>query len=71
MNHEPLVNVRIEPATVRGTAGFYRVGRSTQGRWWLISPDGRPMIYKGCNAALSVADTALRFNPATGRMESK
>ncbi|MCC5829585.1 MAG: hypothetical protein JJU36_09080 [Phycisphaeraceae bacterium] len=28
------------------------MGRSEGGRWWLIDPDNRPMIYKGCNAVL-------------------
>ena len=52
LHKNPLQNVTLDPATVRGTDGFYRVGRCTKGRWWLVTPDGRPMIYKGCNGVL-------------------
>ena len=40
-------HVRIDPESVVGTDGFYRAGKDTQGRWWLLRPDGRPFIYKG------------------------
>ncbi|MCC5831122.1 MAG: hypothetical protein JJU36_16905 [Phycisphaeraceae bacterium] len=44
----PLLDkVRIDPATLRGHEGFFRVGKDTDGRWWLIDPDGRPFYYKG------------------------
>jgi len=43
--------VEIEPATVRGAEGFFRVGRSKHGHWWLIDPDGDPFF---CNAVCSV-----------------
>ncbi len=43
-----LDRIAIDPATVRGTDGFVRVGRSVNGRWWLIGPDGRPFYHKGC-----------------------
>jgi len=44
---EVLAGVRIDPATVAGKEGFFRVGKCTRGRWWLIRPDGRPFLYKG------------------------
>jgi hypothetical protein len=44
--------VTIAPETIRGRTGFYRVGQSDAGRWWVIAPDGSPMLYRGCNAAL-------------------
>jgi hypothetical protein len=44
---DPLAGVRIDPATVRGVEGFFRVGRSSTGRWWLIDPDGQPFLYRG------------------------
>lgn len=47
-----LSEVVIDPSTIRGKSGFYRVGRSTTGRWWLLTPNGKPMLYKGCNAVL-------------------
>ncbi len=46
------MTIAFDPTTVRGRPGFYRVGRSSTGRWWLIDPGNRPMIYKGCNAVL-------------------
>ncbi|GDY11894.1 hypothetical protein LBMAG53_07720 [Planctomycetota bacterium] len=49
---DPLRSVTIDPGTLRGTPGCYRVGRSTTGRWWLVAPDGRPVLYKGCNAVI-------------------
>lgn len=45
-------SVEIEESSLRGTAGFYRVGRSSVGRWWLVTPDGRTMLYRGCNAVI-------------------
>ncbi len=44
--------VAIDSSTLRGKKGFYRVARSTKGRWWLLQPDGKPIIYKGCNAVI-------------------
>lgn len=43
----PLEQVRINATTVVGQEGFFRVGKSTQGRWWFIDPDGKPFFYKG------------------------
>ena len=37
----------LEEATLVGMPGFFRVGRSTAGRWWLVRPDGTPMFYRG------------------------
>jgi len=42
-----LRDVRIDPKTVRGREGFFRVGRSVNGYWWLIDPNGEPFFYKG------------------------
>jgi len=42
-----LAKVRIDPATVTGSEGFFRAGRSVNGRWWLIDPSGRAFYYKG------------------------
>jgi hypothetical protein len=36
--------------SVVGAEGFYRVGKDAGGRWWLLTPDGTPVIYKGCCA---------------------
>jgi hypothetical protein len=43
----PLDGVKIAPATLVGREGFWRVGKSTTGRWWLVRPDGRPFLYRG------------------------
>jgi hypothetical protein len=42
----------IDPSTLRGQPGFYRVGRAADGHWWIVRPDGQPMVYKGVCAAL-------------------
>ena len=42
-----LDSVKIDPATVVGKEGFFRVGKSEAGRWWLLRPDGRPLLYRG------------------------
>ncbi len=44
---ELLSKVEIDPSTLRGTEGFYRVGKDVNGRWWLIGPDGTPTYYRG------------------------
>lgn len=43
-------DIQLDDATIRGREGFYRVGRSKAGRWWLIRPDGKLTIYRGCCA---------------------
>ena len=45
-----LQGVRIDPATVVGKDGFFRVGRSVNGRWWLVDPEGRPFYFRGAVA---------------------
>ena len=47
--------VQLDPTTFRGSAGYYRVGQCQKGRWWLVTPDNQPMLYKGCNAVLRQA----------------
>lgn len=36
--------------SVRGSAGFFRVGRTHGGRWWLLDPEGRPFFSRGVAA---------------------
>ncbi len=43
----PLDGVTLDPATFRGTAGFFRVGQDTQKNWWFVTPDNKPMYYRG------------------------
>ncbi|HLO89154.1 MAG TPA: hypothetical protein VK203_29675 [Nostocaceae cyanobacterium] len=42
-----LDKIQIVNETVIGKPGFFRVGKSTQNRWWLIEPDNKPFFYKG------------------------
>jgi hypothetical protein len=58
--------VEMIPATVVGKAGFFRVGRSTQERWWFLDPDNRPFFYKGVT---SVGDGRGIF-PTTSALSS-
>lgn len=43
---EALKTVKLDPASVRGKIGYFQVGRATDGRWWLIGPDGKPFYYR-------------------------
>lgn len=43
-----LEQVEITPDTVVGTEGYFRVGRSVNGKWWFIDPDGKPFCHRGC-----------------------
>ena len=45
---ELLATVKFEPNTIRGTAGFFRVGQSIHGKWWLIDPNGKAFCHRGC-----------------------
>lgn len=40
----------VEPGTVKGKPGFFRVGRTTAeagGQWWFLTPEGEPFFYRG------------------------
>lgn len=43
----PVAEVRIQPQTIIGQAGFFRIGQSAQGRWWFLDPQDRPFFYRG------------------------
>ena len=43
-----LAKVKFDGKTVRGKEGFFRVGRSVNGKWWLIDPNGRAFYHMGC-----------------------
>jgi len=36
-----------KPETLRGAAGFFRVGQTQAGQWWLIDPQGQPFFSCG------------------------
>jgi hypothetical protein len=49
-----------KPETLRGTPGFFRVGQTRRGQWWLIDPRDRPFLSKG-------VASVNRFGRADGR----
>lgn len=42
--------LQFDPKTVAGKEGFYRVGKTTDGQWWFIGPEGKPFYFKGCTS---------------------
>ena len=36
----------IKPETIRGTAGFFRLGRTHEGIWWLLTPEDEPVLLR-------------------------
>ena len=42
-----LASVKFDPKTIRGKEGFFRVGKSVNGRWWFIDPEGKAFYHKG------------------------
>ena len=36
----------LPPASLRGTPGFFRVGRSPEGVWWLLTPEDEPVLLR-------------------------
>jgi hypothetical protein len=47
---ESLKDVKLDPSSIRGKIGHFQVGRSVDGHWWLVGPDGKPMYYKAACA---------------------
>ena len=46
---EALQDLELRPRSGRGTAGYFRVGQTPDGRWWLLDPEGRPFFLRGVN----------------------
>jgi len=44
------------PETLRGRAGFFRVGRTAAGQWWFVDPEGRPFFARGVHGVRADAD---------------
>ena len=40
-------DLRFIPETFKGSAGYFRVAKTTEGQWWFVTPDGQPFYYKG------------------------
>jgi hypothetical protein len=49
-----------KPETIRGMPGFFRVGQTRRGQWWLIDPHDRSFLSKG-------VASVNRFGRADGR----
>ena len=32
---------------IKGTEGYFRIGKSTQGQWWFLDPENKPFYYRG------------------------
>jgi hypothetical protein len=57
---EPLQFSDFPTETIRGTAGFVRVGRERTGSWWLLGADDRPFFACG----VQLGPEPVRFDPA-------
>ncbi len=53
------------PETIRGTAGFVRVGQTSVGQWWLLDAHDRPFLSRGVNG-VNRAGRADGRAPPTG-----
>ena len=42
-----LAAIKLNPTTVVGKPGYFRVGQDLQRRWWLVTPDDKPIFYRG------------------------
>ncbi|MDJ0686944.1 MAG: hypothetical protein QNJ41_00385 [Xenococcaceae cyanobacterium MO_188.B32] len=42
-----LASVKFDPTTIRGQKGFFRVGKSVNGKWWFIDPEDKAFYHKG------------------------
>lgn len=45
------------PGTLRGTAGFFRVGQTHADQWWFVDPAGRPFFARGVHGVTARADS--------------
>ena len=36
-----------DPSSYKGTSGYFRIAKTTEGQWWFVTPDGQPFYYKG------------------------
>lgn len=36
-----------DPASYKGSSGYFRVAKTREGQWWFLTPDGQPFYYKG------------------------
>jgi len=36
-----------DKSTIKGTPGYFRVGKTTEGQWWFLTPENKTFYYKG------------------------
>ncbi len=48
---------KFDSLTIKGTSGYFRVGKTTQGQWWFLDPDNKLFYYRGI-CAVNRAGTA-------------
>jgi hypothetical protein len=70
-----VARVVMDESSTVGRAGYFRVGRSRTGRWWLVTPAGEPFLYRGV-CALWMPDNgqgadAVRFRRHWERANGK
>jgi hypothetical protein len=46
------------PETLRGRPGFFCVGCTPAGQWWLLDPEGRPFFARGVHGVVAEADVS-------------
>ncbi len=61
---QDLSSIKFDPGQIKGTEGFFRVGKSTEGQWWFLDAENKPFFYRGI-CAVNRAGTAggRRANP--------
>lgn len=47
-----------KPASLRGTPGYFRLGQTQAGQWWLIDPADRPFFARTVHGVQAQADSA-------------
>lgn len=55
-----------DSVSLKGEPGYFRVGKTTEGQWWFLTPDDEPFFYKGV-CAVNRAGTAGGRRAKDGR----
>jgi hypothetical protein len=51
------IDIQFDEHSIIGRPGYFHLGKSTDGQWWFITPEGKPFFYKGV-CAVNRAGTA-------------
>jgi hypothetical protein len=46
-----------KPNSLRGTPGFFRIGQTQGGQWWLLDPDNRPFFVRAVHGVQTEAES--------------